>query len=91
MVGTATVDPQGAPCGTEHTIVVIVADEYEDQVDRVTVVTNSPDRGTDEYELVQDSADEGYYKLSLQSTGEPGEEREDTLTFRLYEYVEDSG
>ena len=72
-------------------MVVIVADEYENLVDRVTVVTDSPDRGIDEYSMVQDSADEGYYKLSLQSTGEQGEERIDTLTFRLYEFVEDSG
>ena len=91
VVGTATVDPQGAPCGTEHTMVVIVADEYENLVDRVTVVTDSPDRGIDEYSMVQDSADEGYYKLSLQSTGAEDEERIDTLTFRLYEFVEDSG
>ena len=91
VVGTATVDPQGGPCGTEHTIIVIVSEEYEDQVDRVTVVTDSGDRGTDEYDLEQDSADEGYYKLSLKTTGEPGETREDTLNFKLYELVEDSG
>jgi hypothetical protein len=91
VIGQATVDPGGGPCGTEHTIIVVVSDEYEDQVDRVTVVTDSAERGTDEYDLDQDSADEGYYKLSLQSTGEPGEDRKDTLTFKVYELVADSG
>ena len=91
VIGQATVDPQGGPCGTEHTIIVVVADEYEDQVDRVTVLTDSGERGTDEYDLEQDSADEGYYKLTLQSSGEPGETREDTLYFKLYELVQDSG
>ena len=91
IVGQATVNPQGGPCGTEHTITVVVNDAYEDQVSRVTVLTDSGDRGQDEYDLEQDSADEGYFKLDLQSSGEDGETREDILSFRLYEFVEDSG
>jgi hypothetical protein len=92
-VGTAEVDPSGGPIGTEHEIVVIVEDAYENIVDRVTVRTDSPDRGEDEYVLDADSADEGYYKTTLVSVGDPGEVRTDTLTFRLLDEKgdEDSG
>ena len=91
IVGQATVDPQGGPCGTEHSIIVVIDDEFEDQVDRVALSTDSGERGEDEYDLEQDSADEGYYKLLLRTAGEPGETREDILTFKLYEIIEDSG
>jgi hypothetical protein len=85
IVGTAEVDPGGGPIGTEHEIVVIVVDDYEEIVDRVTVRTYSPDRGKDEYELEPDSADEGYYKKTLVSVGQDDEVRTDTLTFRLWD------
>jgi len=65
--------------------VIIVFDDYQDQVDRVSVRTSSPGRGEDEYDLIQDSADEGYYKLTITSAGEPDETRDDTLTFRLWQ------
>jgi hypothetical protein len=88
-VGTAEVDPGGGPIGTEHELVVIVEDAYENVVDRVSVRTDSPDRGEDEYDLEADSADEGFYKTTLVSVGEPGEVRTDTLTIRLWDEDED--
>ncbi len=88
-VGTAEVDPGGGPIGTEHEIVVIVEDAYENVVDRVSVRTDTPDRGEDEYDLDADSADEGFYKTILVSVGDPGEVRTDTLTFRLWDEDDD--
>jgi hypothetical protein len=84
VVGYAEVDPGGGPIGTEHDMVVVVYDDYQDDVDRVSVRIESPDRGEDEYDLIQDSADEGYYKIRLESQGAEGEQRTDTLTFRLW-------
>ena len=88
-VGTASVDPGGGPIGTEHVIVVIVEDAYENVVDRVSVRTESPERGEDEYDMDPDSADEGFYKLTLVSVGEPDEVRTDTFTIRLWDEDDD--
>jgi hypothetical protein len=88
VVGWAQVSPGGGPIGTEHEIVVIVDDDYEDLVDRVSVRTDSGDRGEDEYDLEPDSADEGYYVLGIVSVGEDGETRSDTLSIRLWQEVE---
>jgi len=88
-VGTASVDPSGGPIGTEHVIVVIVEDAYENVVDRVSVRTESPERGEDEYDMDPDSADEGFYKLTLVSVGEPDEVRTDTFTIRLWDEDDD--
>jgi hypothetical protein len=57
-------------------------------VDRVSIRTRSPGRGEDEYDLIQDSADEGYYKLTITSAGTADEQREDTLTVRLWQAEE---
>jgi hypothetical protein len=86
-VGTARVDPAGGPIGTLHEIVIIVGDDYADVVDRASVRTSSPERGTDEYDLERDSAEEGVYKLTIESDGTPDEARTDTLTFRLWDEV----
>jgi hypothetical protein len=88
-VGTAKVDPGGGPIGTEHAIVVIVEDAYQNVVDRVSVRTSSPERGDDEYDMDPDSADEGFYKLTLVSVGEPDEVRTDTFTIRLWDEDDD--
>jgi hypothetical protein len=90
-IGIGWVDPGGGPIGTDHGIVVEVFDEYEADVDRVSVRTRSPSRGTDEYNLTQDSADEGVWKITLTSEGEAGESRTDTLTFLLWEVARGSG
>ena len=83
-VGLARVDPGGGPIGTNHDFVVEVYDEYQDVVDRASVRLKSPGRGEDEYDLEQDSADEGVYLVTLESEGAEGEQREDLLTFRLW-------
>src|SRR4030095_1122403 len=88
-VGSAKVDPGGGPIGTEHDIVVIVEDAYENVVDRVSVRTDAAERGEDEYDLDPDSADEGFYKLTLVSVGEPDEIRTDTFTIRLWDEDDD--
>lgn len=86
-VGIARVDPAGGPIGTLHEVVIIVDDDYADAVDRASVRTESGDRGQDEYDLARDSAEEGVYKLTIESDGAAGEIRTDTLTFRLWEEV----
>jgi hypothetical protein len=88
-VGTAKVDPGGGPIGTEHVIVVEVENAYENVVDRVSVRTESAERGEDEYDMDPDSADEGFYKLTLVSVGEPDEVRTDTFTIRLWDEDDD--
>ncbi len=91
-VGTASVDPGGGPIGTAHTVLVTLGADYAPAVDRVSVRTNSPDLGEDEYDLDADSTGTGIFKLELVTNGAEGEEREDTLTFRLWTAVEgDSG
>lgn len=89
LIGTATVDPSAGPIGTEHVITVEIFDAYQDMVDQVTVRTDSGDRGEDEYELIGDSADEGYYKRTLVSVGAEDEIRTDTLTIRVWDLVDD--
>jgi hypothetical protein len=86
-IGTGTVTPSAGPIGTMHTVMVDITEEYAEDVDRVTVRTDSGDRGEDEYDLERDSAGEGYWVFELESQGEDGEQRTDTLTFFLYEEV----
>ncbi len=83
-VGTAVIDPTFGPVGTRHLLSVEVLDDYEDIVQRVTVIASS-ERGEDELELRQDSADPGSWRVELESLGEPSESRTDTLEIRLYE------
>jgi hypothetical protein len=85
IVGSATVTPGGGPIGTTHVLTVEVLDDWEDQVPRVTVRTDSGNRGEDEYELTTDSADEGLHQIKLVSFGDEGESRTDIFTIRLWE------
>jgi hypothetical protein len=87
-VGLARVDPGGGPIGTNHEIVIEVYDAYQEVVDRASVRTQSRSRGEDEYDLEQDSADEGVYLVTLQTEGAADEIRDDTLTFRLWTIAE---
>ncbi len=87
-VGRARVDPGGGPIGTNHEIVVEVYDAYQDVVDRTSVRTRSPGHHVDEFDLVQDSADEGVYLVALETVGEDDELRDDQLTFRLWTIIE---
>ncbi|MBN1337414.1 MAG: hypothetical protein JXB39_15770 [Deltaproteobacteria bacterium] len=88
-VGSARVEPGGGPIGTEHRFVVEVDDAYEHKVGRATVRVQSPERGSDEYDMDADSADEGTWTTTLVSVGEEGETRDDTATFRLWYDVSD--
>jgi len=87
-VGVAEATPGGGPAGTLHEIVVTVSDDYKDVIDRVTVRTDSGERGEDEYDLTRDYADEGIFKLELQSVADDDEIRTDTFTVRLLDAVE---
>lgn len=93
-IGDATVSPGGGPIGTIHIVKVVIADEFESDVDEAHIRIDSGEtRGTDEYDMLPDSADEGLWTLEVTSVGEFGESREDTFTFRLYEAItsEDTG
>lgn len=88
VVGTATVTPGGGPVGTQHDVVIELADEYEGDVARVTLTT-SGDRGSQKHVLVQDSADVGLWKLPITSLGAPDEVREDNFTVDLWRSAND--
>jgi hypothetical protein len=89
-VGVASVDPGGGPVGTKHAVIVEVYSDYANDIDRVSVRTDSgKDRGEDEFDLDADSASEGLWKIEIVSAGEDGESREDTLTFRLWQAAEE--
>jgi hypothetical protein len=83
-VGTATVDPTHGPVGTRHVVRVEVLDRFEDIVQRVTVFTEGQ-RGDEEIELLQDSADPGSWAIELESLGAADEARTDRFELRLYE------
>lgn len=82
-IGEAVLTPGGGPVGTEHSVIVTVLDAYEEQVGRVTVLTEG-ERGTQTHLLVQDSADPGLWQVSVQSLGAEDETREDVFTIRLW-------
>ena len=87
-VGKVTETPGSGPVGTDHEIIVEVEDDFEDIVVLATVVTDAGDRGDDEYELRQDSADHGVWVVTLTSLGAEGEERTDTFTIYLWQYAD---
>jgi hypothetical protein len=84
-VGSVYIWPCSAPIGTEHDIVVEVDPPYPQQIAKATVRLESDGRGEDEYRLVQDSANEGLYKLTLISVGSEGEQRQDVVQIKLWE------
>ena len=84
VVGTALITPGGGPVGTEHQIVVEVADTWQGQVEEVIVSVDSGDRGIEDFILKRDSADPGYHQIDIVSVGEDGEVREDTFTVQLF-------
>ena len=60
---------------------------YKEEVDRASVEIDSGDRGTEEYEMNPDSADEGLYKLTLVSVGAEDELRNDVIRIKLWEEI----
>lgn len=87
QVGEAYVLPPFGPVGTEHQLVVLVHDDYELDVQRVTVDADAgPVRGVESFELEQDSADDGTWEVVLESLGRTtGEVRLDRFTVQLWE------
>lgn len=90
-LGAASVDPGGGPIDTMHTIEVQIESAYAEDIDRVSVRLDAGDRGVDEFNLEADSTGEGIWVLQVRSVGEAGETRTDTLTFRLWDEVVDTG
>jgi hypothetical protein len=85
QVGYATVDPGGGPIGTVHIVRIEVAEEFATEVDRASVRTSSGTRGEDEFDLLRDSAGAGIWVGEIESVGEEGEIREDSLKFLLWQ------
>ena len=84
IVGTAVLTPGGGPVGTEHMLVVEVADTWQGQVEEVVISIDSGDRGVEEFTLKRDSADPGYHQIDIISVGNEGEVREDLITIQLF-------
>ena len=75
VVGTAVLTPGGGPVGTEHQLVVEVADTWQGQVEEVVISLDSGERGIEEFTLKRDSADPGYHQIDLISVGEEDDDR----------------
>ena len=83
IVGTATINPDSGPIGTEHELVIIVDDTWEAQVEKVRLTVDSGDRGVESFIMPRDSADPGYHTVSILSVGDEGETRTDLFTIEL--------
>jgi hypothetical protein len=89
VIGTVTVDPGGGPAETEHEVYVTMLEEYVGLVDHASVSTSSEGRGSREFEMDPDSAEEGLFKLVIVSVADDGEVRTDSFTIQLWEFIED--
>lgn len=87
IIGSALVDPGSGPVGTTHRLTLEVDDTWQERIGRATV-TSMGDRGEEEYDLRQDTADHGVFDLTLTSLGEQGESRTDTWLLTLWEPIE---
>jgi len=84
-VADILLEPGGGPVGTEHTLEVTVVEDFEADVQRVTVRVDAGSYGTDVFELEQDPAFMGVWAITLESLGDETEApREDTLTVKLW-------
>jgi hypothetical protein len=84
-LGFFSVYPGSAPAGTDHDVLVYIDEDYEEMVGKVSVITDAGTRGSDEYELRQDSANHGLWAVTLTSVGDPGEIRTDNFEIALWE------
>ena len=84
IIGTAVLTPGGGPTGTEHQLVVEVADTWQGQVEEVVISVDSGARGIEEFILKRDSADPGYHQIDIVSVGDDGEVRDDIVTIQLF-------
>lgn len=87
VVGTATVDPESGPVGTVHRIEIDVDDEWSEIVQLAQVELDG-DRGTQSWDMQQDSADHGNWVIEVESLGDDGESREDRVDVLLWQYEE---
>lgn len=85
VVGVVTVEPGSGPVGTLHTVTIDIDDEYEDIVVRASLSIDAGVRGLDDFLLTRDSADDGLWRLELESSGVEGEERTDVFAVELFE------
>lgn len=88
-IGMVTVSPGSGPVGTDHLVTIVVADDFQEVVGKVSVRPDG-DRGSLTYDARQDSADHGYWVLTLTSQGSEGESRTDLFYLELYEEPVDS-
>lgn len=84
VVGTATVDPGGAPVGSDGEVTVQVRRLWAEDVDLIYLRVDSGERGEESFEMLQDSADHAYWFLRIESLGAEGEVRTDRFFFELY-------
>lgn len=89
VIGEVTVDPGGGPADTEHEIYVDIDDDYVALVDHASVETSSDGRGSRDFDMDPDSAEEGLFKLVIVSVADEGEARTDSFTIQLWEIIED--
>lgn len=85
IVGSATLTPGSGPVGTVHELVVEVGETWAEEVGLVSVSADAGERGTESFDLRQDSADHSLWVKSLQSSGTAGESRTDVLTVQLFQ------
>jgi hypothetical protein len=89
-IGSASVDPDGGPVGSIHTVEVTIFEEWAHIVDGVDITVVSQERGEQEFSLISDSADEGLYILEVTSAGYEDEARTDTFTLFVLDIVGDA-
>lgn len=89
VIGSADVEPNWGPVGTVHSVLVVVEDDWEDLVGRVTVEIDG-DRDSGEFELNRDPANPGAWGLDLESMGAKNEVRIDSWVVRLWQAVAES-
>ncbi len=85
VIGSIEVDPGSGPVGTEHDVTLRLLPDFADNVGRAEFETQSDSRGSETIALIQDSADHGLWWRQVTSVGDPGEERVDRFTFRLWQ------
>ena len=89
-IGQASIDPDSGPSGTLHLVEVEIAEDYVQQVDRVSVEIDAGERGVQTIDLLADSAAESLYRLDIESFSEEGEERTDVIEIQVWDIAGDA-
>ena len=87
VVGTGTLSPGSGPVGTQHVLLIEVANEWEERIGRASI-TSIGKRGVEEYDMRQDAADPGIFDLTLVSLGAKDETRTDQWLINLWEPID---